>query len=123
MFEDATVKETHDLIASDKVVGTDVYGPDRQRIGSIKRIMLEKRSGRAAYAVLSFGGFLGIGDDYYPLPWTSLAYDETLGGFVTNVTKAQLENAPSYPEGEDFSWTPDNGRKIYEYYHVPTYWA
>lgn len=62
-------KDTFSLIASDKVEGTAVYGVDGKRIGSVQRVLLEKRGGRVAYAVLSFGGFLGIGDDYYPLPW------------------------------------------------------
>jgi hypothetical protein len=61
--------ETGGLIGSDKVEGTAVYGPDNQRIGSIERVMIDKLSGKVAYAVLGFGGFLGIGDDHYPLPW------------------------------------------------------
>jgi len=66
--------ETADLIGSDKVEGTAVYGVGRTQIGSIERVMIDKRSGKVAYAVLSFGGFLGIGDDHYPLPWQSLDY-------------------------------------------------
>jgi len=73
-------QETVSLIGSDKVQGTAVYGPDRQKIGSIERVMIEKRGGKVSYAVLSFGGFLGIGDDYYPLPWPSLKYNVDLGG-------------------------------------------
>lgn len=68
MTKDPDVKETHDLIASDMVVGTSVYGRDESHIGKIERLILEKRSGRVSYAVLSFGGFLGIGHDHYPLP-------------------------------------------------------
>ena len=64
-------KETGSLIGSDKVEGTAVYGADRQKIGSVQRVMIDKLSGKVSYAVLSFGGFLGIGDDYYPLPKTS----------------------------------------------------
>ena len=73
--------ETADLIGSDKVEGTAVYGVGRTQIGSIKRVMIDKLSGKVAYAVLSFGGFLGIGDDHYPLPWQSLDYDRSLGGY------------------------------------------
>jgi PRC-barrel domain len=62
-------RETASLIGSDKVEGTAVYGADDQKIGSIQRIMIDKISGKVAYAVTSFGGFLGIGEDYYPLPW------------------------------------------------------
>jgi sporulation protein YlmC with PRC-barrel domain len=76
-------RETSNLIGSDKVEGTTVYGADRKDIGSVERVMIDKRSGQVQYAVLSFGGFLGIGDDYYPLPWQSLTYDESLGGSLT----------------------------------------
>jgi PRC-barrel domain len=73
-------RETAGLIGSDKVEGTYVYDAHGQHIGSIERVMIEKRSGQVAYAVLSFGGFLGIGSDYYPIPWASLSYDTSLGG-------------------------------------------
>ena len=82
--------ETGNLIGSDKVEGTAVYGADHNKIGSIERVMIDKKSGKVSYAVLSFGGFLGIGDDHYPLPWQSLKYDTALGGYVTGVTEAQL---------------------------------
>ena len=94
--------ETGNLIGSDKVEGTAVYGADSNKIGSIERIMIDKRSGRVSYAVLSFGGFLGIGDDHYPLPWQSLKYDTSLGGYITGVTEAQLKGAPHY--GNDNAW-------------------
>lgn len=65
--------ETHDLIGSDKVEGTDVYGAGDDKIGSIERVMINKRSGKISYAVLAFGGFLGMGHDHYPVPWVSTA--------------------------------------------------
>ena len=65
-------------------------------MGSIERVMIEKRSGQVAYAVLSFGGFLGIGSDYYPIPWDALKYDTSLGGYRTNITEEQLKGAPKY---------------------------
>jgi len=73
-------RETGSLIGSDKVEGTAVYGANDTKIGSIERVMIDKMSGRVSYAVLSFGGFLGIGDDHYPLTWQSLKYDTNLGG-------------------------------------------
>merc|ERR1712108_129135 len=85
-LDTADVKETHDLIASDKVEGTKVYDPNGEHIGSIERILVEKRGGKVSYAVLSFGGFLGIGHDHYPLPWAKLDYDETLGGYRVDIT-------------------------------------
>ena len=88
-------RETGNLIGSDKVEGTAVYGADRTKIGSIERVMIDKVSGKVSYAVLGFGGFLGIGDDHYPLPWQSLKYDTDLGGYVTGITEAQRRTHPS----------------------------
>ncbi|KRA95110.1 photosystem reaction center subunit H [Devosia sp. Root685] len=119
---DANIQETHDLIASDKVEGTKVYDPMGEHIGSIERILVEKRSGQVSYAVLSFGGFLGMGHDHYPLPWSKLNYDESLGGYRVDVTKDQLEGAPRYEREEDDYWTEENGRRVYDYYGVTPYW-
>ena len=121
-LQDARIKETHDLIASDKVEGTKVYGSDNKHIGSIERVIIEKRSGRVAYAVLGFGGFLGLGEDHYPLPWAKLTYDENLGGYRTDVTRDQVERAPKYRGNEEYNCNEENGRRVYDYYGVPPYW-
>lgn len=121
-FQDTGAKETHDIIASDKVEGTKVYNLAGDHIGSIKRIAIEKRSGKVSYAVLAFGGFLGIGDDYYPLPWSKLNYDEQLGGYRVDVSREQLEGAPHYRDEDEYAWTSDNGRQVYDYYGVAPYW-
>jgi hypothetical protein len=120
--QDANVKETHDLIASDKVEGTKVYDLAGEHIGAVERLLIEKRSGKVSYAVLSFGGFLGIGDNHYPLPWSKLNYDETLGGYKVDVSRDQLEGAPQYDNNDDAFWTPDNGRRVYDYYGISPYW-
>jgi hypothetical protein len=120
--QDPYVKDTASLIASDKVEGTAVYGADGKRIGSVARLLLEKRGGRVAYAVLSFGGFLGIGDDYYPLPWEKLRYDEQLDGYRIDLTKDQITGAPRYNDLEDETWYRANDRTVYDYYGVPPYW-
>src|SRR5215467_14907862 len=99
-------RETTGLIGSDKVEGTYVYDAKGEHIGSIERVMIEKRSGQVAYAVLSFGGFLGIGTDHYPLPWSMLKYDEDRGGYLVNITRDQLENAPRYADEESWEWSP-----------------
>jgi PRC-barrel domain len=72
-------RETASLIGSDKVEGTAGYGPDDRKIGTVQRVMIDKISGKVAYAVLSFGGFLGMGEDYYPMPWPKLDYDTSWG--------------------------------------------
>ena len=105
--------ETSNLIASDKVEGTPVFGIDGKKIGRIENVMIDKITGQVAYAVLSFGGFLGLGTDHYPLPWSMLKYDENMGGYVVNITKDQLKNAPKFQEDEDFDWSDrDRGRQI-----------
>ena len=112
-------RETGSLIGSDKVEGTAVYGRDEQKIGSIERVMIDKQSGRVAYAVLSYGGFLGIGDDHYPTPWSSLKYDTRLGGYVVGITADQLQGAPKY--GNDNSWNwgdPARARSVNDYYGI-----
>lgn len=112
--------ETGNLIGSDKVEGTAVYGANREKVGTIERVMIEKQSGKVSYAVLSFGGFLGIGDDHYPLPWQSLKYDTGLGGYITGITQQQLEGAPRYAENSDWDWSDaGRARAVNDYYGVP----
>jgi hypothetical protein len=113
-------QETVSLISSDKVQGTAVFGPDSQKIGSIERVMIEKINGKVSYAVLSFGGFLGIGDDYYPLPWPSLKYNVDLGGYQIMVTKDHLRRAPKYAPSTDWNWNDQQlARAVSAYYGVP----
>ena len=113
-------REFDNLIGSDKVEGTAVYGADQQKIGTVKRVMIDKVSGKVSYAVLSFGGFLGIGDDYYPLPWQSLKYDTNLGGYVTGLTDAKLKGAPKYADESSWNWSdPGRAQSIDEYYDAP----
>src|SRR5246127_5770157 len=88
--------ETLNLISADKVVGTSVYNRQGEKLGSVYTLMLNKLNGQVAYAVMSFGGFLGIGESYHPLPWEKLTYDTGLGGYVVDITKEQLEGAPAY---------------------------
>ena len=111
-------KEQGNLIGSDKVEGTAVYGADKTKIGSIERLMIDKTSGKVSYAVLSFGGFLGIGDDHYPLPWQSLKYDTKLGGYITGITETQLKGAPKYGNNA-WNWSdPARARSINDYYGI-----
>jgi sporulation protein YlmC with PRC-barrel domain len=102
--------ETASLIAASKVNGTSVYDASGESIGSIYDVMLDKRSGRVSYAVLSFGGFLGIGERYHPVPWNALVYSEDLGGYVVNLDRTRLEGAPSYAASE----TPDWSSPVYQ---------
>jgi hypothetical protein len=123
MASPTTERETASLIGSDKVEGTAVYGADEQRIGTIQRIMIDKISGKVAFAVTSFGGFLGIGEDYYPVPWPSLKYDTRLGGYRAGITINQLQGAPKYSRNIDWDWNDRaRDRQVYEYYNTPLWY-
>jgi sporulation protein YlmC with PRC-barrel domain len=111
------------LIATDQVQGTNVYDPAGERLGSVEDVMLDKVTGRVAYAVLSFGGFLGIGDRYYPLPWEKLRYDTKLAGYVVDVDRSVLESAPSYADDEPVSWADRAwGERVSNFYGARPFW-
>ena len=117
-------RETANLIGSDKVEGTPVYRSNGERVGRIERIMIDKLTGKVAYAVMSFGGFMGIGEDYYPLPWSLLAYNERLDGYEVNVSEQQLKGAPKYSKHESWDWSDAaRGRKLYAYYDITPLWG
>ena len=111
--------ETARLIGSDKVEGNRSNG---DHVGQIERIMLDKISGKVAYAVMSFGGFLGIGEDYYRLPWSLLTYNTRLEGYEVNVSEEQLKSAPKYPKHESWDWSDRaRGQTVYDYYGAAPY--
>ena len=108
------------LISSSKVQGTEVYGPSGEHVGEIDHLMLERDSGRVAYAVMSFGGFLGMGKDFYPIPWNALKYDTSLDGYRTDITREQVEGAPAYTGGETFDWNDDDWHnRVHDHYRTP----
>lgn len=109
-------RETYSLISADKVEGTSVYGRRGEKIGSIYRVMIDKVSGHVPYAVMSFGGFLGIGNRYHPLPWSMLTYDESLDGYRVDLDRELLEGAPAYAESEMMWSDPAFGTTISDYY-------
>ena len=112
--------ETDRLIASNKVEGTAVYNRQGERLGEVYNFMVDKRSGQVAYAVMSFGGFLGMGGGHHPLPWKALTYDTGLGGYVVGLSRQQLEGTPSYARDEaPWGGNPDYGRDVYAHYGLP----
>lgn len=112
------------LIESDRVEGTEVYGSDRNHIGSVKRLMIDKRSGQVAYAEIGFGGFLGMGEDTHTLPWGKLAYDTDLGGYRTDITADQIKGAPDFYKSKGYGWEDrDQERELHSYYGVSPYWG
>lgn len=104
MTETIETDESRTLISADKVEGTAVYNRERQNIGTIRAIMLNKLNGRVAYAVMASGGFLGLGEDYYPIPWEALRYDPEAGGYVVNVDNSHFQTAPRYPKDTEPDW-------------------
>jgi PRC-barrel domain len=116
-------RETARLIASDKVEGTAVRRSDGEKLGTIQRVMIDKRSGKVAYAVMTFGGFLGIGDAYRALPWSMLRYNENLDAYELNVTDDQLRRAPALDTGwESGMIGRDWERDVHDYYRAAPYW-
>src|SRR5205085_9679222 len=96
------------------------YGSGAEAIGEIDHLLIEKMSGRVAYAVMSFGGFLGLAHSHYPIPWSALKYDTSLDGYRTGISEAQLRDAPEF---SDDSWTDRSWEtRTHKYYGVPTYW-
>ena len=112
------------LIESDRVEGTYVYDPQGNNIGSIKRLMIEKISGKVAYAVMAFDTFLGMGGEEYTIPWSKLNYDTSLGGYRTDITEEQLRGSPSFYRDRDYDWSErDRERELHDYWRTPYYWG
>ncbi|WP_333906480.1 PRC-barrel domain-containing protein [Delftia acidovorans] len=107
------------VISSETVSGTNVYNPAGDKLGSIDTLMIDKLSGKVRYAVMEFGGFLGIGTDRYPLPWESLKYEPNMNGYVVSLTREQLDNAPRYERDTAPAYTDEYGRRVNDYYGVP----
>ena len=111
------------LIESDRVEGTTVYDPAGKNIGEIKRLMIEKISGKVSYAVMSFGGFLGIGEEEHTIPWNKLEYDTSLGGYRTDITEERLKGAPSFYRDREYDWSDRaRERELHDYWGSPYYW-
>jgi len=111
------------LIPADKINGTAVYNMAGEHLGSIEDIVVDKVSGRVIYAIMSFGGLLGIGEKQYPLPWSVLNYDPIKSGYMVNLDKNDLIEAPGFHRSADFQWTSEYGRQIDNHYHAPSFWA
>lgn len=111
------------LIESDRVEGTAVYDQSGKRIGTVERVMIDKLSGRVAYAVMSFGGFFGVGANEYAVPWSMLDYDPRLGGYRIQITAEQLRRAPRLSQDRGQDW-PDreSEQDLHDYYQVTSYW-
>lgn len=115
--EDLFTQPDHPLILVSRVKGTPVFNSLGERIGHVDDLSVEKISGRVVYAIISFGGFLGIGEKFHPLPWSLLDYDLERSGFVVPLDQFVLENAPNYdPEELRALGGPDHRQTIFGYY-------
>lgn len=108
--------EIQEMISSEKVDGTAVYGRDGEQIGSVHHLMIGKRDGKVRHAVISYGGFLGMGEDYFPLPWNELTYDERRGGYAINRDVDQLKSGPRYRRDHEPSWDRSYEAELTGYY-------
>lgn len=116
-------RSTNPLIAGARVAGTEVYNASGEHLGEIYDVMLDKRSGKVAYAILSFGGFLGLGEKYHPIPWSILDFDAARGGYVVPLTKDKLEAAPMYDSQGEPDWDDRTyGKRVHDYYGTMPYW-
>ena len=112
-------------ILASKVKGTPVYNGAGDKIGTVEDIVLDKQSNQIMFAALGFGGFLGMGEKYYPVPWSLLDYDEDKGGYVAPLNKTLLESAPSYSLKDLTKHDGSIGtirEESYTYYHVRPDW-
>ena len=106
------------VVSSDKVEGTAVYNAKGDKLGSIDDLIIDKRSGLVRYAALEFGGFLGMGADRYPIPWSLLTYDTRLDGYMVPLQQSQLDNAPRYTDNNLPDYTDDYGKRVHDHYGV-----
>lgn len=108
------------LLTSSQVPGTPVFSPADKEIGSVDELVVDTNTGKVRYALMSFGGLLGIGKSHYPIPWASMKWSPALGGYVTGITADQLKNAPDF---DAQSWSNrDWETRLHKNYGAPSYW-
>ena len=118
-----TVMQEPRVLAADTLTGDKVVNLQKEDLGKIEHLMIDLTSGRIAYAVLSFGGFLGMGDKLFAIPWSALSVDTVEKSFILNVDKELLKSAPGFdkehwPDMADHGW----GKKVFTYYGAKPYW-
>lgn len=119
--------ETVDLISADKVQGTKIYNRRHEHVGALEDVMIDKVSGHVAYAVVAFGGFLGMGETRRAIPWSVLHYDTNDDGYVADVDDAVLKDAPNEIPANDRAYDRtyrdlDWNSRVYTHFGVPPYW-
>jgi len=114
----------HALIASDRVDGTAVDLTNGKKLGTIQRLMIDKLSGTVAYAVLRYGGLLGIGEKHMPIPWAKLKFDPMKEVYLVDMSDDELAKAPSYSADKEFDWGDRSQEtQLHDYYRARPYWG
>jgi len=111
----------HHLVAGSQVDGTPVFSKDGEKLGKIDELLIDKRTGRTTYVLMSFDGILGVGARYYPIPWAMLDYDPARGGFTTALTREQVEKGRHVRDKEvrdEVEWR----EQVHAYYGAPGAW-
>lgn len=112
-------QQQDNLIGSDRVEGTTVYGSDGDKIGSVENLLIDKQSGQVTDAVVSIGGFLGIGEEQHSLPWSMLKYDSDHEGYQINATEEQLKEAPRFEKSDrDRPYDGAYRSNVYNYWAI-----
>ncbi|MER2265573.1 PRC-barrel domain-containing protein [Methylobacterium oxalidis] len=120
MAETATSSApSHPLIESNHIEGTAVFDANGKRIGTIKRLVIEKISGQVVYAVTSFGGFLGGGSETHTIPWEQLHYDTKLHGYHTTITAGHLRQAPEFSRRDEALLSGHERQQLNDFYAEP----
>ena len=123
MAQPATRRTTNFVRANKDIIGTKVVNPQHEDLGKIEDLIVDS-SGRVSYAVLSFGGFLGMGENYHPIPWAKLNYDRNLGGYVVDIDNKTLEGSPAYAAGASPRWGDEEYEEgLHRYYGAAPYWG
>lgn len=110
---------TRHLVPGRQVHGAKIFNTALEDLGTVDDIIIDTATGRIAYAVLSCGGFLGLGERHYPMPWEKLRYDTEMGGYIVDVERDVLQDAPSYGDRHSAHWDDESwARTIYAHYGV-----
>ena len=111
------------LVGSDKLYGMQVFDLHGQPAGTIERVLFDRSSGHAIYAMFAFGGTLGIGEKHHPIPWCKLTYDPQREVYVADLDTMDVAKAPAVGAQEEVEWSPEFGKRIDLYYRVPSMWT
>ena len=112
------IKSNDRFISSDRVEGTVVYDSDGEKLGTVRKMMIEKRSGTVRHVIIGYGGLFGMGEENYPLPWDALEYDEKRDGYVSRIGNDRMrgKDAPRYGQNDEPDWNENYQRQVWLYY-------